>query len=73
NKRTAIAKGKSGQKQVGLVNEKRHLELLSLERQTLDSENERRIATSQKPFPNWESFQASLDALAESRSKMEAN
>lgn len=70
NKRTAIAKVTSDQKQVVLDIDKRRAELLSLEKQTLDAENERRIATGQKPFPNWESYQASLDALAESRAKM---
>ncbi|HBC3652403.1 TPA: carboxy terminal-processing peptidase, partial [Acinetobacter baumannii] len=62
NKRTAIAKVTSDQKQVVLDIDKRRAELLSLEKQTLDAENERRIATGQKPFPNWESYQASLDA-----------
>lgn len=69
NKRTAIAKVTSDQKQVVLDIDKRRAELLSLEKQTLDAENERRIATGQKPFPNWESYQASLDALAESRAQ----
>ncbi|MDA4981598.1 carboxy terminal-processing peptidase [Acinetobacter baumannii] len=73
NKRTAIAKVTSDQKQVVLDIDKRRAELLSLEKQTLDAENKRRIATGQKPFPNWESYQASLDALAESRAKMKAN
>lgn len=73
NKRTAIAKVTSDQKQVVLDIDKRRAELLSLEKQTLDAENERRIATGPKPFPNWESYQASLDALAESRAKMKAN
>ncbi|KQG95672.1 peptidase S41 [Acinetobacter baumannii] len=73
NKRTAIVKVTSDQKQVVLDIDKRRAELLSLEKQTLDAENERRIATGQKPFPNWESYQASLDALAESRAKMKAN
>ncbi|EPK8928884.1 carboxy terminal-processing peptidase [Acinetobacter baumannii] len=73
NKRTAIAEVTSDQKQVVLDIDKRRAELLSLEKQTLDAENERRIATGQKPFPNWESYQASLDALAESRAKMKAN
>ncbi|ENU44070.1 carboxy terminal-processing peptidase [Acinetobacter seifertii] len=73
NKRTAIAKVTSDQKQVVLDIDKRRAELLGLEKQTLDAENERRAATGQKPFVNWESYQASLDALAESRAKMKAN
>ena len=73
NKRTAIAKVTSDQKQVVLDIDKRRAELLGLEKQTLDAENERRVATGQKPFANWESYQASLDALAESRAKMKAS
>lgn len=73
NKRTTIAKVTSDQKQVVLDIDKRRAELLGLEKQTLDAENERRAATGQKPFANWESYQASLDALAESRAKMKAN
>lgn len=73
NKRTAIAKVTSDQKQVVLDIDKRRAELLGLEKQTLDAENERRAATGQKPFANWESYQASFDALAESRAKMKAS
>lgn len=73
NKRTAIAKMTSDQKQVVLDIDKRRAELLGLEKQTLDAENQRRPATGQKPFANWESYQASLDALAESRAKMKAS
>lgn len=47
NKRTAIAKVTSDQKQVVLDIDKRRAELLSLEKQTLDAENERRVATGQ--------------------------
>lgn len=73
NKRTAIAKVTSEQKQVVLDIDKRRAELLALEKKTLDAENERRAASGQKPFANWESYQASLDALAESRAKMKAS
>ena len=73
NKRTGIAKVTSEQKQVVLDIDKRRAELLALEKQTLDAENERRAASGQKPFANWESYQASLDALAESRAKMKAS
>lgn len=73
NKRTVIAKVTSEQKQVVLDIDKRRAELLGLEKQTLDAENERRAASGQKPFANWESYQASLDALAESRAKMKAS
>ena len=72
NKRTAIAKVTSDQKQVVLDIDKRRAELLSLEKQTLDAENERRIATGQKPFLTGKAIRL-LDALAESRAKMKAN
>ena len=48
----------------------RKAELLALEKRTLDAENQRRQATGLKPYANWESYQAALDALSESRAKM---
>ncbi|MPN47919.1 hypothetical protein SDC9_195523 [bioreactor metagenome] len=36
------------------------------------AENQRRSLTGQKPYANWESYQASMDALIESRAKMKA-
>ena len=48
----------------------RKAELNALEQKTLQAENQRRAVMGQKPYPNWESYQASLDALIEERSKM---
>ncbi len=71
--RTGLAKKAEDQKKVVLDLEKRKAELLDMEQKTLQAENERRKATGLKPYLNWESYQASLDALVESRAKMKAN
>lgn len=71
--RKAIAQQTKDQKQVVLDIEKRKAELNTLELKTLAAENKRRAETGLKAYPNWESYQASLDALAESRAKMKAN
>lgn len=70
--RKAIAKKSDEQKRIVLDIEQRKAELIALEQETLHAENQRRQATGQKPYANWESYQASLDALAESRAKMKA-
>ena len=71
--RKAITQESKEQKKVVLDIEQRKAELNALELKSLQAENTRRQATGQKPFLNWESYQASLDALAESRAKMKAN
>ena len=70
--RKAIAKKTEEQKRIVLDIDQRKAELNALEQKTLDSENQRRAVTGQKPYANWESYQASMDALIESRSKMKA-
>ena len=71
--RTSIAKSAKDQKSVVLDLAQRKAELLALEQQTLAAENARRVASGKKPYANWETYQATLDALAESRAKMKAN
>ncbi|MBJ8444924.1 carboxy terminal-processing peptidase [Acinetobacter bereziniae] len=71
--RKAIAQETKDQKRISLDIDKRKAELVALEMKTLAAENKRRAATGLKPYSNWESYQASLDALAESRAKMKAN
>ena len=71
--RRAIADETKDQKRIVLDIDQRKAEILRLEKQTLDAENQRRAATGLKPFSNWESYQASLDALSESRAKMKIN
>ncbi|WP_374664813.1 carboxy terminal-processing peptidase [Acinetobacter sp.] len=70
--RTALAKKADDQKQIVLDLQKRKAELLEMEQKTLAAENGRRKATGLKPYSNWESYQASMDALVESRAKMKA-
>lgn len=70
NARKAIAQTSKDQKQVVLDITQRKKELIGLEDKTLQAENIRRKEMGQKPYPNWESYQASMDALAESRAKM---
>ncbi len=71
--RKSIAESVKDQKKVVLDLTQRKAELLALEQKTLQAENKRRVETGKKPYSNWESYQASLDALAESRAKMKAN
>ena len=71
--RKAIAQTAKEQKKIVLDISKRKAELLTLEQKTLEAENKRRTETGKKPFSNWETYQATLDALAESRAKMKAN
>ena len=70
NARKAIAQTSKDQKQVVLDITQRKKELIALEDKTLQAENIRRKEMGHKPYPNWESYQASMDALAESRAKM---
>ncbi|MGE8560999.1 MAG: carboxy terminal-processing peptidase, partial [Acinetobacter sp.] len=70
--RKAIAKKTEEQKRVVLDIDQRKAELNALEQKTLEAENQRRTVTGQKPYANWESYQASMDALVEARAKMKA-
>lgn len=70
--RKALAKKAEEKKRVVLDLDQRRAELLDLEQKTLAAENARRSVTGQKPYANWESYQASIDALAEARAKMKA-
>ncbi|MEB3754619.1 carboxy terminal-processing peptidase [Acinetobacter sp. MD2(2019)] len=71
-KRSQLAKKADDEKRVVLDIDQRKAEILRLEQQTLDAENQRRAATGLKAFQNWESYQAYLDGLSESRAKMKA-
>lgn len=71
--RKNIAKQAEERKTAVLDLDQRRAELIELERKTLAAENVRRQATGLAPYPNWESYQASLEAQAESRAKMKAN
>lgn len=71
--RKAITHKAKEKKQIVLDITQRKAELIALEQETLASENKRRLATGKSAYPNWESYQASMEALAESRAKMKTN
>ncbi|MCO8115323.1 carboxy terminal-processing peptidase [Acinetobacter lwoffii] len=70
--RKAVMKKAEEEKRQVLDLQQRKAELIAMEQKTLDAEKTRRAATGLKPYPNWESYQASLDALIETRAKMKA-
>ncbi|MFN3895130.1 MAG: carboxy terminal-processing peptidase [Acinetobacter sp.] len=70
--RKAVMKKAEEEKRQVMDLQQRKAELIAMEQKTLDAENTRRAATGLKPYPNWESYQASLDALIETRAKMKA-
>ncbi len=71
-KRHEMAQTESDKKELVLDIGQRKAEISALEKKSLDAENQRRVATGLKPFSNWESYQAYLDALGEARGKMKA-
>ncbi|WP_111893287.1 carboxy terminal-processing peptidase [Acinetobacter sp. MB5] len=71
--RRVLAKKTDDEKRLVLDLDQRKAELDALEKQTLDAENLRRKETGLAPYANWSGYQASLDALSESRAKMKAN
>lgn len=71
--RKRIVQEAKEQKKIVLDVTQRKAELIALEQKTLEAENKRRVESGMKAYPNWESYQASLDALGESRAKMKAN
>lgn len=58
---------------VSLDIHQRKAELLDKEQKILAAENTRREETGLKPYANWESYQAAIDAQAEERAKMKAS
>lgn len=70
--RRVLSKKLLDDKQVSLDLDERKKQIHDVEKTTLDSENVRRVATGLKPYANWEVYQTSLDALAETRAKMKA-
>ncbi|MBF7683190.1 carboxy terminal-processing peptidase [Acinetobacter sp. B5B] len=71
--RTKLLKKEDDQKKVVLSLTERRAEIDTMEQRTLEAENKRRELTNLKPYTNWESYQAALDAQAESRAKMKAS
>ena len=65
-----VADQTKDRKQSSLNIDVRKQEIKQLEAETLQAENLRRTSTNLAPYPNWESYQAALDARSESRAKM---
>lgn len=53
--------------------DERRAHRLDVEQKTLDAENKRRKETGEKPYADWETYQAAVDAQYEERSKMKEN
>ena len=43
-----------------------------IEKRSLEAENKRLIATGERPYANWNTYQAAMDAKFEERSRMKA-
>lgn len=65
-----LAKHTADEKVLSLDIDTRKAEIQTLEAKTLQAENRRRQETGLVPYPNWESYQAAIDARSEARAKM---
>ncbi|MFC3903045.1 carboxyl-terminal processing protease [Acinetobacter marinus] len=65
-----LAKHTADEKVLSLDIDTRKAEIQTLEAKTLQAENRRRQETGLAPYPNWESYQAAIDARSEARAKM---
>lgn len=59
-------------KPIDLDINKRREKMQLIERRSLQAENKRLIATGEKPYANWNTYQAAMDAKFEERSQMKA-
>jgi len=51
----------------------RRTKMKLVEQRTLEAENKRQIATGERPYANWNTYQAAIDAKFEERSQMKKN
>src|SRR5690606_20372971 len=70
--RKAVMKTAEEEKRQVLDLQQRKAELIAMEQKTIEAEIARRITTGLKHYQNWESYQASMDSLIETRAKMKA-
>lgn len=68
-----IRKMEDEKKPVEVNIDSRRAKMKLVEERTLAAENKRRIASGEKPFANWNTFQAAMDAKFEERSQMKAS
>jgi carboxyl-terminal processing protease len=69
-KMKAINNEYKNRKILSLDIDKRRQEVAAIEAKTLAAENERRQALGQPAYPNWQTYQISLDAKSEARAKI---
>ena len=59
-------------KPVALDINKRRAKMQLIEKRSLEAENKRQIASGERPYANWNTYQAAMDAKFEERSQMKA-
>lgn len=59
-------------KPVALDINKRRAKMQLIEKRSLEAENKRQIASGERPYANWNIYQAAMDAKFEERSQMKA-
>ncbi|MBE0405590.1 carboxy terminal-processing peptidase [Psychrobacter sp. AOP22-C1-22] len=60
-------------KAVNLDINSRRAKMQLIEKRSLEAENKRLIASGERPYSNWNTYQAAMDAKFEERSQMKAN
>ena len=60
-------------KPINLDINSRRAKMQLIEKRSLEAENKRLIATGERPYANWNTYQAAMDAKFEERSQMKAN
>ncbi|WP_372843474.1 carboxy terminal-processing peptidase [Psychrobacter sp.] len=59
-------------KPIALDINKRRAKMQLIEKRSLEAENKRQIASGERPYANWNTYQAAMDAKFEERSQMKA-
>ncbi len=60
-------------KPINLDINSRRAKMKLIEQRTLEAENKRLIATGERPYSDWDTYQAAMDAKFEERSQMKSN
>jgi carboxyl-terminal processing protease len=66
----ALSLANKDRKTLSLDIDVRRKEIQAIDAQSLAAENARRTKTGLQPYPNWQTYQAALDAQAETRAKL---
>lgn len=68
-----IRKMEDEKKPIKINIDSRRAKMKQIEQQTLAAENKRQIDSGEKPYANWNTYQAAIDAKFEERSQMKAD